>query len=201
MFFRYTKLRKQWQRSCRVERYSTMYVRARTVFHDIRAQIPCMKLCCMFQGMYWHEGDIASVVDEDSGDVFYVQLRGFLQDQYCEKSAVITWLIPTTASPPRGFDADTFIYGTHPILQAICCCFRFVFYCRFFARQVPVKSCRVPWICSSSSVAHRSTTSARNPPPTSSTHPNLISQSCQPHLDRKSCVHLFPVRRNATSVT
>ena len=67
------------------------------------------------KGIYWHSGDIASVVD-DSGDVFYVQLRGFLQDQYCEKSAVVTWLIPTRDSPPTGFDADTFIYGTVVLL-------------------------------------------------------------------------------------
>ena len=34
------------------------------------------------------------------GGTFYAQLRGFLTDQYCEKSAVITWLLPTTNSPP-----------------------------------------------------------------------------------------------------
>ena len=39
------------------------------------------------------------MTDVDGG-TFYAQLRGFLTDQYCEKSAVITWLLPTTNSPP-----------------------------------------------------------------------------------------------------
>ena len=40
-------------------------------------------------------GDIVSVEDIDDGSVYYAQLRGFLTDQYCEKSGVITWLLPT----------------------------------------------------------------------------------------------------------
>lgn len=31
----------------------------------------------------------------DSG-IYYAQIRGFLEDQYCEKSATVTWLLPTT---------------------------------------------------------------------------------------------------------
>lgn len=54
---------------------------------------------------------MVSVLDED-GDVYYAQLRGFLQDQYMNKSAVITWLLPTTDSPAEGFDPGTFILGT-----------------------------------------------------------------------------------------
>ena len=51
------------------------------------------------QGQYFTKGDIVSMTDVDGG-TFYAQLRGFLTDQYCEKSAVITWLLPTTNSPP-----------------------------------------------------------------------------------------------------
>jgi hypothetical protein len=47
-----------------------------------------------FQGSYWQIGDVVSVTDIDDGQTYYAQLRGFLQDQYCNKSAVITWLIP-----------------------------------------------------------------------------------------------------------
>ena len=50
-------------------------------------------------------------MDHD-GSLYYAQLRGFLTDQYCEKSACITWLLPTQESPEDGsFDADTFILG------------------------------------------------------------------------------------------
>lgn len=46
------------------------------------------------------------------GGTYYAQLRGFLQDQYCEKSAAVTWLIPTQSSPADGsFDPHTFILG------------------------------------------------------------------------------------------
>ena len=50
---------------------------------------------------------------DESGDIYYAQLRGFLSDQYCEKSGVITWLLPTTDSPDpgSGFDAATYIIG------------------------------------------------------------------------------------------
>jgi len=39
-------------------------------------------------------GDIVCTSDVDGG-LYYAQLRGFLQDDYCEKAAVVTWLIPT----------------------------------------------------------------------------------------------------------
>ena len=44
---------------------------------------------------FYFLGDIVSVEDIDDGSVYYAQLRGFLTDQYCEKSGVITWLLPT----------------------------------------------------------------------------------------------------------
>ena len=60
--------------------------------------------------MYYQVGDIVSLVD-DNDDVYYAQIRGFLQDQYYEKSAVITWLLPTSASKKEGFDPSTYILG------------------------------------------------------------------------------------------
>jgi hypothetical protein len=64
------------------------------------------------QDIYYQVGDIVSVTDEDDG-VYYAQIRGLLQDQFCEKSAVLTWLIPTQSSPPPylGFDPQTYILG------------------------------------------------------------------------------------------
>lgn len=53
-----------------------------------------------------------SVLDYDNS-IYYAQIRGLLQDQFCEKSAVLTWLIPTQSSPPpeQGFDPLTYILG------------------------------------------------------------------------------------------
>jgi len=64
------------------------------------------------QGMFYQVGDIISVTDEDGG-IYYGQIRGLLQDQFCEKSAVLTWLLPTQSSPPpeKEFDPLTYILG------------------------------------------------------------------------------------------
>uniref|UniRef100_A0A7N8Y1J0 GATA zinc finger domain-containing protein 1 n=1 Tax=Mastacembelus armatus TaxID=205130 RepID=A0A7N8Y1J0_9TELE len=48
---------------------------------------------------------------EEDGKPYYAQIRGFVQDQYCEKSAALTWLIPTQASPKDRFDPSTYIVG------------------------------------------------------------------------------------------
>ena len=47
------------------------------------------------------------------GGLYYAQIRGLLTDQYCEKSCVVTWLLPTQASPntEEGFDPATYIIG------------------------------------------------------------------------------------------
>ncbi|KAL7306021.1 GATA zinc finger domain-containing protein 1 [Trichogramma pretiosum] len=65
-----------------------------------------------FKGSYFQVGDIVSMQDVDGG-IYYAQIRGLLTDQYCEKSAAITWLLPTTSSPPpeEGFKPETYIIG------------------------------------------------------------------------------------------
>lgn len=69
-----------------------------------------------FQGLYYQVGDIVSLIDVDGG-TYYAQIRGLLQDQYCEKSAVLTWLIPTKNSPPpdESFDPSTYIIGIYAL--------------------------------------------------------------------------------------
>ncbi|KAJ8267679.1 hypothetical protein COCON_G00128510 [Conger conger] len=64
-----------------------------------------------YKGVYFQIGDVIKVTDEDDGRPYYAQIRGFVQDQYCEKSAALTWLIPTQASPKDQFDASTYIIG------------------------------------------------------------------------------------------
>lgn len=74
---------------------------------------------------YYQVGDIVSLVDIDGG-VYYAQIRGLLQDQYCEKSAVITWLIPTTSSPKDYFDPATYILGPEEDIPRKLECMEFV---------------------------------------------------------------------------
>ncbi|XP_071941459.1 GATA zinc finger domain-containing protein 1-like [Antedon mediterranea] len=63
-----------------------------------------------YQGIYIQVGDIVSIIDIEGG-IFYAQIRGLLQDQYCNKSAVITWLLPTQATNKSKFDPSTYIVG------------------------------------------------------------------------------------------
>lgn len=51
------------------------------------------------------------VTDEEDSKPYFAQIRGFVQDQYCEKSAALTWLIPTQSSPRDYFDPGTYIVG------------------------------------------------------------------------------------------
>lgn len=64
-----------------------------------------------YKGVYYQTGDVIKVTDEEDGKPYYAQIRGFVQDQYCEKSAALTWLIPTQASPKDLFDPGTYIVG------------------------------------------------------------------------------------------
>ncbi|XP_043728845.1 LOW QUALITY PROTEIN: GATA zinc finger domain-containing protein 1 [Cervus elaphus] len=64
-----------------------------------------------YKGVYYQIGDVVSVIDEQDGKPYYAQIRGFIQDQYCEKSAALTWLIPTLASPRDQFDPASYIVG------------------------------------------------------------------------------------------
>nr|XP_019814955.1 PREDICTED: GATA zinc finger domain-containing protein 1 [Bos indicus] len=64
-----------------------------------------------YKGVYYQIGDVVSVIDEQDGKPYYAQIRGFVQDQYCEKSAALTWLIPTLASPRDQFDPASYIVG------------------------------------------------------------------------------------------
>lgn len=68
-------------------------------------------ICLYVQGVYYQIGDVIKVTDEEDGKTYYAQIRGFIQDQYCEKSAALTWLIPTQASPKEQFDPGTYIVG------------------------------------------------------------------------------------------
>lgn len=65
---------------------------------------------------------------DDQSDVYYAQVRGIMIDSFQEKSAYLSWLIPTTESPnPReGFDAATYILGHDEELSRKLSCMQFV---------------------------------------------------------------------------
>lgn len=68
---------------------------------------------CIFNGdIYMQKGDIVSLQD-DENNLYYAQIRGFLVDTWLEKSAYLTWLIPSHLSPPSNkyFDPCTYIIG------------------------------------------------------------------------------------------
>ena len=68
---------------------------------------------CLYslQGILYQAGDVVSIEDIE-GDLYYAQLRGFLQDQYAQKTAVITWLIPMVPKPSH-FDPALFLPGDY----------------------------------------------------------------------------------------
>ncbi len=71
------------------------------------------------RGFYMQVGDIVALYDdEDETKIpYYAQIRAFLTDQYAEKSAVLTWLIPIDSNyaekicNPKDFDPDMFVLG------------------------------------------------------------------------------------------
>uniref|UniRef100_I3LYF4 GATA zinc finger domain-containing protein 1 n=1 Tax=Ictidomys tridecemlineatus TaxID=43179 RepID=I3LYF4_ICTTR len=73
------------------------------------------------KGVYYQIGDVVSVIDEQDGKPYYAQIRGFIQDQYCEKSAALTWLIPTLSSPRDQFDPASYIIGEAQVLELGLC--------------------------------------------------------------------------------
>lgn len=76
------------------------------------------------QGLLYKSGDIVSVTDI-SGQRYYAQLRGFMQDLFLRKSAVITWLLPTVPNP-RKFDPSVFLPGPDEDMPRPMECFEFI---------------------------------------------------------------------------
>ncbi|XP_030764022.1 GATA zinc finger domain-containing protein 1 [Sitophilus oryzae] len=80
-----------------------------------------------YKGSYIQIGDIMSLKDEND-DCYYVQIVGLMTDQYCHKSAVIQWLLPTEESPPPNeeFDPATYIIGPEEDIPRNLECMEFV---------------------------------------------------------------------------
>ncbi|CAD7089721.1 unnamed protein product [Hermetia illucens] len=80
-----------------------------------------------YKGSYLQVGDIVSLMDKKD-NIYYAQIRGLLVDTYCEKSAFITWLIPTAVSPPPNerFDPATYLIGPDEDCPRKLSCLEFV---------------------------------------------------------------------------
>lgn len=80
-----------------------------------------------FQGSYIQIGDIVSLCNSND-DIFYAQIRGLMIDSFCEKSAFITWLLPTQSSPPAYelFDPSTYIIGPEEDQPRLLECMEFI---------------------------------------------------------------------------
>ncbi|CAH1164412.1 unnamed protein product [Phaedon cochleariae] len=80
-----------------------------------------------YKGSYMQVGDIVSMRDSEE-DTYYAQIKALMTDQYCNKSAVITWLLPTQESPPPNeeFDPATYIIGPEEDISRSLDCMEFV---------------------------------------------------------------------------
>ncbi|XP_077972285.1 GATA zinc finger domain-containing protein 1-like [Styela clava] len=68
--------------------------------------------CIFYKGQYYQTGDVVFVVDVDDGQKYYAQCRSFLIDPLCEKSVVLTWLLPTEQfDHSKPFDPESFYLG------------------------------------------------------------------------------------------
>lgn len=67
------------------------------------------------------------MVDKNK-DMYYAQIRGLMVDSYCEKSAFLTWLIPTEMSPPPNerFEPSTYLIGPDEDLARKLSCMEFL---------------------------------------------------------------------------
>lgn len=85
--------------------------------------------CIYHKGTFYQKGDIVAVCDQDDGQVYFAQLTGFLQDQYCEKSASLYWLVPTRPTSRELFDPSAFAIGLEDVQLRKLDCMTFVRHC------------------------------------------------------------------------
>ena len=102
-----------------------------------------------YEGQFYNKGDIVSVVSIEDDEIYYAQLRGFLTDQYSDRHAVITWLLPTHNSPPpsEGFHPGTYILGPEEELPRRMEVFTFVMHAPddyFYNRRAPYRTTTLP---------------------------------------------------------
>jgi len=100
-------------------------------------------------GLLYQVGDIVCTCDVEGG-TFYAQIRGFLQNEYCEKSVVVTWLIPKVANPSK-FDPLLFVPALDEDHPRSMDCFDFV--CRATTDLFKSRVLHTPYLRSQSNLS------------------------------------------------
>lgn len=86
--------------------------------------------CIYHKGTYYQKGDIVSLYDQDDNhQLYFAQLSGFLQDQYCEKSASVNWLVPIKRTSREFFDPSAYKIGLVDTRLRKMDCMTFVCHC------------------------------------------------------------------------
>jgi len=85
--------------------------------------------CIYHKGTFYQKGDIVALCDQDDGKVYFAQIRGFLQDQFCEKSASLNWLIPNRPTSRKFFDPSAYSIGLIDTQLRKLDCMTFVRHC------------------------------------------------------------------------
>lgn len=85
--------------------------------------------CIYHKGTFYQKGDIVAVCDQDDGQIYFAQVTGFLQDQYCEKSASLYWLVPTRPTTREFFDPLAYKIGLEDVQLRKLDCMTFVRHC------------------------------------------------------------------------
>jgi len=84
--------------------------------------------CVYHQDSFFKLGDIVRLYDEDETEdealPYFAQISGLMVDQFAEKYAALTWLLPTKCAPADGsFHPDHFILGpTEAYPRPLACC-------------------------------------------------------------------------------
>lgn len=85
--------------------------------------------CIYHKGCFYQKGDIVALCDQDDGLIYFAQITGFLQDQYCEKSASVNWLVPIRPTSRKFFDPSAYKIGLEDVQLRKLDCMTFVRHC------------------------------------------------------------------------
>lgn len=85
--------------------------------------------CIYHKGTFYQKGDIVALCDQDDGQLYFAQITGFLQDQYCEKSASVNWLVPHKPTSREFFDPSAYKIGLEDMTLRKLDCMTFVRHC------------------------------------------------------------------------
>ena len=85
--------------------------------------------CIYHRGSFYQKGDIVSLVDMNDNQRYFAQLEGFVQDQYCEKSAGLSWLVPTRPTSRSIFEPAAYKIGYRENKLRKLDCMTFVCHC------------------------------------------------------------------------